>query len=283
MPTWPGAVPARLGRQAALGPRGGSSPSRTLDVSRRRSRLVDRFEEAAGSCRTVNELGTLLEEVTVELGFRYFALLHHASLRAESKALVRIDNYPAAWAEEFVTQDLAAHDPVHRASARTHLGFVWDTLDQMIPLGSRQRDILERSARFGLGAGFTVPVNIPGEPGGSCSFVASRGTPFPEHRLLCANLIGALAFETARRLRRGGGRRPPPVHLSPRERECLRLLAAGKTDWEISVILGLSAETVHHYVKRARAAYDVVSRSQLVACGLRDAWIGFDDAIPPSR
>jgi hypothetical protein len=35
------------------------------------------------------------------------------------------------------------------------------------------------------------------------------------------------------------------------------------------------------HVKRARAAYDVVSRTQLVVCGLRDAWISFDDAIPP--
>lgn len=220
--------------------------------------------------------------MTAELGFRYFALLHHASLRAASKTLVRIDNYPSAWAEELVAEGLAHDDPVHRASARTHLGFTWETLGELIPLSARHRGILERSARFGLGAGFTVPVNIPGEPGGSCSFVARRGASFPEHRLLCANLIGAMAFETARRLR-ARGQVSSPVHLSRRERECLRLLAAGKTDWEISVILGLSANTVHHYVKRARAAYDVVSRSQLVACGLRDAWISFDDAIPPSR
>jgi len=33
-------------------------------------------------------------------------------------------------------------------------------------------------------------------------------------------------------------------------------------------------------VKRARAAYDSVSRSQLVVYALRDEWIGFDDAIP---
>jgi LuxR family quorum-sensing system transcriptional regulator CciR len=56
-------------------------------------------------------------------------------------------------------------------------------------------------------------------------------------------------------------------------------LAAGKTDWEIATILGLSPETVHQYVKQARAAYDVVSRTQLVVNGLRDAWISYDDAL----
>jgi LuxR family quorum-sensing system transcriptional regulator CciR len=60
----------------------------------------------------------------------------------------------------------------------------------------------------------------------------------------------------------------------------LRLVALGKTDWEIATILSLSPETARQYVKRARAAYDVVSRTQLVVYGLRDAWITFEDAIP---
>ena len=37
------------------------------------------------------------------------------------------------------------------------------------------------------------------------------------------------------------------------------------------------------HVKHARAAYDVVSRAQLVACVLRDAVVSFDEAVPPYR
>jgi LuxR family quorum-sensing system transcriptional regulator CciR len=70
-------------------------------------------------------------------------------------------------------------------------------------------------------------------------------------------------------------------HLSRREIECLQLVAIGKTDWEIAAILGISVQTARQYVKRARRAYDVVSRTQLVVLGLRDAWLGFEDAIPP--
>ena len=36
------------------------------------------------------------------------------------------------------------------------------------------------------------------------------------------------------------------------------------------------------HVKRARCAYDVVTRTQLVVHGLRDEWVSFEDAIPPS-
>jgi LuxR family quorum-sensing system transcriptional regulator CciR len=59
------------------------------------------------------------------------------------------------------------------------------------------------------------------------------------------------------------------------------LVALGKTDWEIARILGLSVHTAHQYVKRARAAYDTVSRTQLVVYALRDSWISFEEAIPP--
>jgi LuxR family quorum-sensing system transcriptional regulator CciR len=48
----------------------------------------------------------------------------------------------------------------------------------------------------------------------------------------------------------------------------------------VATILGISLHTARQYVKRARAAYDTVSRTQLVVYGLRDAWIGFEDAIP---
>jgi LuxR family quorum-sensing system transcriptional regulator CciR len=131
-----------------------------------------------------------------------------------------------------------------------------------------------------MGPGFTVPANVPGEPSGSCSFAVGRGRSLPERRLQCAQLIGVHAFRAARRIYRVAEEVRVPK-LSRRERQCLRLVAAGKTDWEIAQILGISIETVHQYVKRARAAYDVVSRAQLVACGLRDALVSFDEAIPP--
>jgi DNA-binding CsgD family transcriptional regulator len=57
----------------------------------------------------------------------------------------------------------------------------------------------------------------------------------------------------------------PPVHLSPREREALRFVADGKTDWEISVILGCSQSTVATHLDRARAKLGAVSRAQAVA------------------
>lgn len=244
------------------------------------SRLIDQFDAKAAACLCDADLRGLLEDVTRELGFRYFALLHHGSLRPGGGKLFRIDNYPSGWAEELIGKDYVADDPVHLASGRTNTGFSWEELNLLLPLSLRHREILVRSRRFGLGTGFTIPANVPGEPSGSCSFAVPPGAELPRGRLLSAEQIGAHAFQVARRIHRypEAGRHP---RLSRRELQCLHLLAAGKTDWEIARILGISDETAHQYVKRARAAYDVTSRTQLVVYGLRDAWISFDDAIPP--
>jgi LuxR family quorum-sensing system transcriptional regulator CciR len=243
-------------------------------------RLSDLFAEAAQSCTDLPQLGTVLDDVARELGFHYFALLDHASLSTSGSELLRIDNYPEDWVEELVSGGHAIDDPVHLASRRTNAGFGWSDLGDLIRLERRHTRILARSRHYGLGEGLTVPANVPGEPSASCSFAVRAGREIPVARLLCAELIGAHALRAARRLRAAGTR--PRPHLSRRELECLRLVALGKTDWEIAHILGLSQHTARQYVKRARAAYDTVSRTQLVAFGLRDAWISFEDAIPPS-
>jgi LuxR family quorum-sensing system transcriptional regulator CciR len=140
-------------------------------------RLVDRFGEQAVVCGTLTDLKSLIGDVTRELGFDHFALLHHASLNsiAAPPGLVRIDNYPEGWAAELLKAGLAADDPVHVASRRVNTGFAWAEIGAIIPLTSRHRTILSRSRHFGIGEGFTVPVNVPQEPAGSCSFATRRG------------------------------------------------------------------------------------------------------------
>ena len=244
-------------------------------------RLSDRFAEQSSRCSTLDGLARMIEEAARELGFDYFALLHHSSLGAPDGRFARIHNYPSSWVSKLDARarSSAGHDPVHSACRAASTGFAWDEIDSLASLEPGQRALLEESRDHGLGDGFTVPVNIPGEPAGSCSFAVRRGAPLPRDRLMCADLVGRRAFDQARRLL-GQDLRPRPPHLSRRELECVRLVAAGKSDWEISVILGIGVDTARKYVKRARGAYDVVSRTQLVVLGLRDSWLGFEDAAP---
>lgn len=61
------------------------------------------------------------------------------------------------------------------------------------------------------------------------------------------------------------GEDDPAVRLTPRERDALAWVAEGKSDWEISVILGLAQTTVRFHVDNARRKLGAANRAQAVA------------------
>lgn len=245
-----------------------------------RDPLIDAFDAAASACASLAQLRVPVEAAARELGFDYVALRHHGAMARAGRGRVRIDNYPDDWKAELRARRPLRRDPVHLACSRTLTGFAWRDAGRLVSLSARMQEIFARARRFGLGEGFTVPAHLPGEPAGSCSFAVRTGRALPVASLLRAEQLGLHAFEAARRLL-GLGVAPPPPHFSRRELEALRLVAAGKSDWEIAAILGIGHETVRQYVKRARAAYGVATRTQLAVHALRDGLIGFDEAIPP--
>ena len=239
---------------------------------------VGAFVEDVNAVGTQAELKSVLGEITRELGFTHFAVAHHVDLRSSSEPAIRIHNYPDEWERYYDRHHLGRTDPVYRACQMTAVGFTWSQLPRMIPLTRRDHHLMEVAAKQGLGAGFTVPAHVPGEVNGSCSFATARGRPLQAEHLATAQLVGAFAFEAARRLvKREHQKLSDPARFSDRERDCLIWVARGKSDSEIATILGISPETVHQYVKHARANYDAVSRSQLVAHALFSGTISFMD------
>ncbi len=239
---------------------------------------VGAFVDDVSSATTQAELGAILAEITRELGFRHFALIHHVDLGSSSEPTIRIHNYPEEWERYYDRKRLGRTDSVHRACQMTLVGFTWSQLPRMIPLTRMDRAVLDAAAKQGLGNGYTVPAHVPGEVNGSCSFATTCGRPLQSEHLATAQLVGAFAFEAARRLaKREHQKLSDPARFSDRERDCLIWVARGKSDSEIATILGISPETVHQYVKHARANYDAVSRSQLVAHALFSGTISFMD------
>lgn len=239
---------------------------------------VGEFVEDLKAVGSPADLRENLADISKEMGFTHFALSHHVDMRNSSEPAIRIHNYPEEWERQYDRQQLGRTDPVHRACQTTALGFAWSQLPRMIPLTRRDHRMLEAAAKQGVSNGFTVPAHVPGEVNGSCSFTTARGRPLQAEHLATAQLVGAFAFEAARRLAKLDHQKlNDPARFSDRERDCLIWVARGKSDCEIATILGISPETVHQYMKSARANYDAVSRSQLVAHALFSGTISFMD------
>ena len=247
---------------------------------------MGRFERANAFLRDLcdvaheDALGEALAEVTREMGFSFFALSHHVDIRRAPKPAIRLHNYPDAWAEYYDSNSLGPSDPVHRASSVTSAGFAWSELAGMIPLTPGDREILERARLQGIGDGFTVPAHVPGESNGSCSFANPSGIAVPEEDLPVAQLVGTFGFEAARRLwRMREPQAEPRPRLTDRQRDCIIWVARGKSDWEISRILGIRHETVTRHVKQARERYGVGKRTLLAVQALFDGSISFNDIL----
>ena len=59
------------------------------------------------------------------------------------------------------------------------------------------------------------------------------------------------------------------VSLTPRETECLKWAAGGKTAWETCMILGISEKTVDFFIEQARVKLYAINKVQAVAKAIR--------------
>lgn len=238
------------------------------------------FEQRALALRSIPDLQDALQDATRAMGFRYFALLHHVDLVESPARPVRLHNYPVGFSAWFEANRLARHDPVHRACHRTNRGFGWNKVPALVRLSPSDLEIFDRARAEGIGDGYTVPAHIPGEARGSCSFAVADKDEVPGDWLPVVQLIGAIAFDTARRLNSPLGTLiDAAFRLTDRQRDCVVWAARGKTDWEIGKILGLSRETVRQHLKQARDRYGIPRRSQLAVWALAAGIISFSEVL----
>jgi len=255
-----------------------------------RLNAVQAFVDEARTLGSPSELRGLLADITTEMGFDYFALMHHVDLSGYCEALthmeegelVALGTYPESWIESYIADNIVAIDPVLLASQRTDVGFCWSDIPTLIPVTEAHREIRERTVKAGIDDGYTVPAHVPGEANGSCNFAMATGRALPHDNLKMAQLIGGFAFQAARAMVFNAfpeAKRPMKGPLTQRQLECVLFAARGKSNWEIGKILGISEGTVKRHIEDARAHYEVGSRMQVVMRALFDGQIGLVDAL----
>jgi len=245
-----------------------------------RPRIVQDFARASHGARDIAQLRILLCETARALGFDYF-LLQGAGGHA--------------WLAELppgLAMAASPHDAVLVTAAQSYAPFLWTDIARLITLTPDQRRFIDAALEAGVGAAVTVPIHRSrgadasgsySDFAGCCSFIMKSGVPLPLSSLAAAHYVGALAFDAAedmRRARSGVSRRGP--HLTPRQRDCVVLVAQGKSDWEVGQWLGSSDSTVHKHIEDAKRRFCVSTRIQLVVRSLFDAGLSFDDVMTDS-
>ena len=237
------------------------------------------FEEVQKACEAAEISAQLCEVIAgaiQQFGFRWFALVDDGDLYKHRSGCMMLTNYPSSWVDEIISARLYRDDPVHAASIRSPTGLSWDRIPDVIAPTRAQLSVLERGRTHGLTTGYTIPFRVPGERGAFFSVARPKDRAFTYSEAMAAQLIGGIAFETGRALVKGRAVKAHVAPLTPRQIDCLRLIAAGKTEWEMGKILGLSPSTIHEYVEAARRRYGVKTRSQLVLAAARDGYVSLN-------
>lgn len=231
------------------------------------------------NAKTERELHDALVYTTWRLGFTQFAMGHHVDLTHPPDDAVRLTNYNEDWISHVLNRGYFSDDPIHVASTKTNVGFLWQDVSSIIQLSPRQKMVLAEAVGFGLAQGFTVPVYLPGEYQGTCSFAAASLDGISSNALSIAQLCGVFAFNAARQIMKHRLKITPsevPL-LSTRQQEALIHIGRGKSDPEIGYLMNITRATAHEHVELVRRAYGNAQRPHLIARALFDGQITFSD------
>lgn len=128
-------------------------------------------------------------------------------------------------------------------------------------------EIMEESQRFGLGHGFSVPVRESDKVVSMISL--ARDQPFTKQELEyivpTAKVLATVMHVVAQKIIVPSMIESRQPRLSPRELECLRWVAQGKSNTVIADILKISDDTVAFYLRGALKKLGVSTRMQAVA------------------
>jgi LuxR family quorum sensing-dependent transcriptional regulator len=191
--------------------------------------------------------------------------------QTEINARGAVQHLPSDWAARYLDQNYLRRDPiVHRLQNDRGL-FTWS---ESYASSDRPRDarlIGGEAAEFGLTDGLVVPVSTLDLPIAALSFGGARDC-------LGADDRSALAFISHFAIGHWLGLRRPKSKISgqltPREFDCLLWAGDGKTDWEISVILGISRSTVVKHIASAREKLGAMNKTHAVATAMRMKILG---------
>ncbi|GAB5469398.1 MAG: LuxR family transcriptional regulator [Rhodospirillales bacterium] len=192
---------------------------------------------------------------------------------------LNVRNFPKGWYAEW--QNYEAHDPYYHACFDQTLPFEWDEVQRSETLGTVERQAWQYLADLGLGRGITIPLHLPAGRFAVVSAILDRSNANWSHiKESSRDALFRLTHVFHESIHRKGFESQIEVaelvRLSPRERECLRWAAAGKTSPETAVIIDRSCETVRLHMKNALLKLNVHNRAHAISKATQLGLLEFD-------
>jgi LuxR family quorum sensing-dependent transcriptional regulator len=180
-----------------------------------------------------------------------------------------LNTRPQDYIDRYSEKNYILQDPIVTEFRRNIHPYSWNDVRKNRDLKKAERAIVDEAREWGARDGFMVPiVTRSGSMSGFCpcgfepdtsprARAALEVIAIYSHHALTRALLDAQRVEIAH------------TPLTPREREIMQWVAAGKTDEEIADILILSTSTVATHVENAKKKLDTFRRTYAVVQALR--------------
>lgn len=206
------------------------------------------------------------------IGQRY-ALSHVAYLglnlpQKEDEVYIQT-TYSDKWCKRYITENYVAIDPVVGDGFKGILPLDWGVVRDS---NEKVKNFFGESSEFGVGRqGLSFPIR--GAKGETALFSINSHVDDREWAKLKKEFMRdfqliAYHFHT-RTLENESKLITTKNHLTPRETECMKWAAAGKTAWETGMILGIKESTVAFFIEQVRVKLGAVNKTQAVAKAIR--------------
>lgn len=188
-------------------------------------------------------------------------------------SLLRLRNISEDMHDYWCNRGYFRIDPVQQVALRTSAPFFWSyDADAGTPINRFMSEDTKPVARFlserDMSTGVTVPVHMPRGDYATVTGIGFGGKKKFEQDALRYiadfNLLAHVFHETAYSLFDAEARRVGKIHLTDRERECLRYSAEGYSAKEISRIIERSVPTVVMHLNAAAKKLGAKNRTQAV-------------------
>jgi LuxR family transcriptional regulator, quorum-sensing system regulator BjaR1 len=231
--------------------------------------ILDTLQQAA----SLDEILKELSSAGNEFGFENFSISGLPLPKEKIDPYVMLCGWPSEWAQRYMTNSYVDSDPVIAKVRSSSMPFAWE--EAVKESKSKQGLIVMDEAKdFGLCEGFSVPIYTTHGFQAIVTFGAERMSLSSEEKA-ALHLVAIYAHSRVRSFLPASydtlDRNIPS--LTNREIECLKWSAAGKTAWEISVILSISARTVEQFLISSAHKMKATNRTQTVAEALRRNFI----------
>lgn len=231
---------------------------------------VFEFIERVDSHISIDDLLDDLLRVVGDFGFQHMIYTGLPVGTNPIDPLVKSNRLPQEWWDLYVDQDYARSDAVCRQVYSTMTPFVWSEADLRFTSGDGAARVADTAAEHGLVDGYVVPVFSRDEWLSAISFGGPQKLTLSQRDRGALNLI---AVYTSSAIERRQQRQPIRATLTDREREVLLWTSAGKSCWDVSVILGVSEQTVRYHTSRIRRKLNAANTVHAVARALQQGEI----------